>query len=69
MQHVIWTALPPKFRDEVRAPTADEVMTYLRDLVGPSRDRAEQYIRRAPRQIDTVLRRRIVAELNWTPPS
>jgi hypothetical protein len=67
VDHVIWTALPAKFDGNDRTPTADEVVGYLRGLVGPKRDNAERYIRRAPRQVDTPLRRRIAAELNWTP--
>jgi len=67
VQHVIWTALPAKFGDAGGAPTADAVLGYLRGLTGAVRDNAERYIRRAPRQIDTPLRRRISAELNWSP--
>lgn len=66
VEHVVWTALPAKFDGEVRTPTADEVVDYLRGLIGPKRDNAEHYVRRAPRQVDTPLRRRIAAALNWT---
>ncbi len=66
VDHVVWTALLAKFDGEDRTPTADEVVGYLRDLLGPKRSNAERYIRRAPPQVDTPLRRRIVAELNWT---
>lgn len=65
--HVVWTQLSPKFDGKDRTPTGDEVVGYLSDLLGPKRDNAERYIRRAPRQVDTPLRRRIAAELNWTP--
>ena len=65
---VIWTALPPKFEgEECRTPTEEAITTYLRQLTGTKRDNAERYIRRAPRQIDTVYRRRIEAELGWLP--
>lgn len=67
VDHVVWTALPAKFDGEDRTPTADEVVGYLRGLVEPARGRAERYVRRAPRQVDTLLRRRIAAELDWTP--
>ena len=65
---VIWTALPPKFdgHDNV-VPTAEDVVGYLQSLKGTERRDAERYIRLAPRQIDTAYRRRIEADLNWTP--
>ena len=67
---VIWTALPPKFEgEECKTPTEEAITTYLRQLTGTERDNAERYIRRAPRQIDTVYRRRIEAELGWVPDS
>ena len=64
---VIWTALPAKFDGEERMPKENEVITHLRRLKGARRDEAERYIRRAPRQIDTVYRRRIEAEFGWLP--
>lgn len=67
LDHIVWTALPPKFKDEnKRLPTKEEVIKHLQTLIGTARDHAEQYIRRAPRQIDTEYRRQIEAELNWT---
>jgi hypothetical protein len=68
IDHVIWTALPAKFDGVERTPSADEIVGYLRDLApGAIRNEAERYIRRAPREVDTPLRRRIAAELRWTP--
>jgi len=65
---VIWTALPPKFnRQEGRQPSMEEVLMHLRALSGTALDKAEEYIRRAPRQIDTAYRRRIEADLQWLP--
>jgi hypothetical protein len=63
---VIWTALGTKFKDKGDRPTDDQVVTYLRELVGPLRNDAKRYVRYAPRQIDTTYRRRIEAELGWT---
>ena len=65
---VIWTALPPGLKgDEKGQPDVEDVLRHLRALSGTARDNAEQYIRRAPRQIDTAYRRRIEAELHWLP--
>ncbi|WP_150685248.1 serine hydrolase [Pandoraea iniqua] len=66
---VVWTALPPKMegRPNGYRATADEVVAYLAGLQGRPRILAEQYVRKAPRQIDTLFRRRIEAELHWSP--
>lgn len=68
IQHVIWTALPPKFdgRNEIM-PTATNVLDHLGNLTGSQRDHAANYIRRAPSQIDTPYRRQIEAKFGWTP--
>ena len=68
VEHVIWTALPPKFAGlDDKIPSVEEVVSYLRTLNGSIRDKAEAYVRQAPRQIDTDYRRRIEAELGWRP--
>lgn len=67
VQSVIWTDLPPKFGTQTNPPTDDQVIEYLRGLVGARLHNAERYIRLAPRQIDTRYRRRIEATLHWTP--
>ena len=60
---VVWTALDSNF--EEGQPLEDQVIGHLQSLVGSKRDVAERYIRRAPRQIETEVRRRIEAELQW----
>ncbi len=62
---VVWTELPPKFDEKERVPTEAEVLKYLGGLRGAARENAEQYIRKAPSQIDTNYRRAIEAKLGW----
>lgn len=66
---VVWTALPPKLdaRSDGSRATVDEVIAHLACLEGRTREVAEQYVRKAPRQIDTPFRRRIEAVLHWSP--
>jgi len=63
---VIWTALEPKFKREYRSPSVEEVISHLRGLSGVTRERAKEYIERAPRQIDTDYRRQIEAVFGWS---
>lgn len=67
LEHVIWTALPPKFKGETgKYPSPEEIVTYLSELIGPDRDNAERYIRMAPAQIDTNYRRHIETSIGWS---
>ena len=68
INHVIWTALTPRFEgtNGVR-PTEDQAVGYLESLKGHARVRAEKYVRRAPTQIRTAYRRRFERCLGWTP--
>jgi hypothetical protein len=64
---VVWTDLPCKFNHTNGVmPTAEQVIAYLRALDGEDRQKAEEYIRKAPAQIDTAYRRLIAQELDWT---
>lgn len=63
---VVWTALGPKFNNQERPPSIEDVIAYLRNLEGTARDHANHYIENAPRQIDTDYRRRIEADLGWS---
>lgn len=68
LEAAAWTNLPPKIGGiDGRVPTENEVVAYLRALQGETRAAAEQYVRRAPRQIATVYRRAIERVLGWTP--
>jgi hypothetical protein len=68
VEAVVWTALKPRFgKSEGTAPSIDEAIKYLRGLPYEKKRHAEQYIRKAPRQIDTPYRRRFEQEFGWTP--
>lgn len=70
IEHVVWTALPPKFKgSNDSCPSPDDVLEHLSGLRGPERDNAANYIRKAPMQIDTLYRRQIEAHLHWYPQS
>jgi hypothetical protein len=64
---VLWTNLKPRFGKEERTATVDEVIAYIQGLSHEERCNAEQYVRSAPRQIDTPYRRRMQQEFGWTP--
>ena len=68
IEHVIWTALRPKFDDLPYRPNQSQVLTYLKALSKQGRaTRAEEYVRRAPPQIRTAYRSQIERCLGWTP--
>jgi hypothetical protein len=64
---VVWTGLGSKFEGSSVRPTVEQVIDYLHSLTGSKRDCAEEYIRRAPAQIDTFYRQRIEAVFGWKP--
>lgn len=67
---VVWTGLPPGdfgTPPVQRAPTEEEALEYLDSRPHEHRLVAEEYIRRAPVQIDTRLRRCFAAKLGWAP--
>jgi hypothetical protein len=64
---VVWTALGPRFPGITGEPTSEQVIAYLKGLAPPVKELAEEYIRKAPRQIRTAYRERIEHPLKWTP--
>lgn len=72
IEAVIWTGL--SWRSEKnkkcfngKRPNKKQVVDYLSSLEGEERNRAEYYIRKAPKQIDTYYRREIEARFGWAP--
>jgi hypothetical protein len=65
---VVWTALQPQFQGQRgRRPSKDEAIKYLDELPKGARCLAEQYVRRAPTQINTLYRCAFAEQLGWTP--
>ena len=62
----IWTGLSFSGHTGNNRPRIDDVITHLNNLLGNNKDLAEEYIRKAPKQIDTEYRRRIEKEFGWT---
>lgn len=63
---VIWTDLTSNFETKTgKAFSHAAALEHLRHLTGQERQAAMEYIRTAPRQTDTPLRRRIRRELGW----
>jgi len=58
---VIWTGLGPGPHWDSEGWGMDRAVNHLQSLQGATRERAEEYIRRAPRQIDTPVRRALEA--------
>jgi hypothetical protein len=64
----IWTALPPRFRQQDgRAPEPEEAVALLSALRGEARRKAEEYVRNIPSEIMTPYRRLIIDALHWPP--
>lgn len=62
---VVWTNLPPKFQNNEREPTLEEAVSYLKSLNINKKSTAEEYIKKAPKQIDTEFRRKFETDLGW----
>ncbi len=63
---VVWTNLPCKFNGaNGTMPSEDDVVDSLCSLGGKQRDLAKEYVCNAPREVDTLYRRRIARDLGW----
>jgi hypothetical protein len=64
----VWTALPAKFaKVSERAPSAHEALAFLAGLQGEQRQKAEEYVRKVPREISTLYRKLFEEKLGLTP--
>lgn len=65
---VVWTNLKFGFKkSRGQMPKYDDVLRHLKDLPREKQSVAEEYVRRAPVQIDTEFRRRLNADFGWSP--
>ena len=66
LQCAIWTALPPKFGGkDLITPTSKQAVSYLRSLSREAQAKAEEYVRKTPKQIRTAYREIFEHELGW----
>lgn len=67
LDSVVWTNLKCGFQDSRGVlPSAEQVLEHLRTLDDSGSAAAEEYIRKAPRQIDTPYRREMEREFGWS---
>lgn len=62
----IWTNLSYSKKTDNKRPSIEYIIKHLKELDYNSRKTAEEYIRKAPKQIDTEFRRKIELEFGWT---
>lgn len=64
---VVWTNLGKRFKDKIKKEhNLENVIEYLEQLTGNTKVIAEEYIRKAPQQIKTAVRKEIEEKLVWT---
>jgi len=62
----IWTGLSFSEKTDSKRPSIDAIISHLKKIEYRERVLAEEYIRKAPIQVDTEYRRRIEFEFGWT---
>jgi hypothetical protein len=67
LDSAIWTGLSYSKKSKNKRPSIEEILNHLNVIDSSERRNAEEYIRNAPRQIDTKYRRQIEINLGWTP--
>ena len=64
---VIWADFISNFEDRTKQPfTPETAIAHLEGLTKPGKVKAEEYVRRAPEQIQTPLRTKLVEHFGWT---
>jgi hypothetical protein len=65
---VVWTGLTENFEDVDKANmefNKENVIKYLKSLKGTTKEKAKEYIIKAPKQVQTEMREHIQKELGW----
>lgn len=63
---VVWTNLPCGFKaNRGVLPSIEDVLAHLGNLDGPALKEAENYVRNAPTEVDTVYRRQMAEHFDW----
>ncbi len=65
MDAAIWTGLSYSSKTKNQRPTIEYIINHLKKLPVEKKLIAEEYIRKAPKQIDTKYRRQIEMSLGW----
>ena len=63
----IWTGLSYSKKTKYKRPSIDCIISHLSNLTDGQKKDAENYIRKAPKQINTEYRKTIEERLGWTP--
>jgi hypothetical protein len=64
---VVWTNLPYGFKGKRGVfPSIDEVLAHLGSLDGTVLRKAQDYVRNAPTEVDTLYRRQITERFSWS---
>jgi hypothetical protein len=64
---VVWTNLNCGLDNDNKLPPYEKILQHLRSLPHARRQAAEEYVRKAPLQIDTEYRRGLQRDLGWLP--
>lgn len=67
IDYAVWTGLSFSKKTNNKRPSTQEIIEHLNKLKGNERRHAEEYIRKAPKQIDTEYRRIFEKEFGWQP--
>lgn len=65
LDYAIWTGLSFSKKTQSDRPGIDLIINHLKDLTVDEKRKAEEYIRRAPAQVNTEYRKLIETEFGW----